>query len=380
MKNFVKYICTTCQRTIDKRVDLRRAVPDRCTITLGCEGRLVPVQYQSAAEIAVRPKLGVTDWYPRGTKLIKRQSVQEEVLLNTATSADNQLVVAALLPVVPTPNSTLEITFAERSDSPTEFRHYVFYYEMGVTVVSGTESGAGKKTLRYSLIGPDPDIVEVFVNGERREEGTGPNDYQLNDGTLTSAVPANTIRFNSPVSGATVQIDVVVSKAQAVSEQTITFIRNGSPLAPLGGAWQNVSEILRPGSGAHYTFTHALSPASGLRLNSILYPKQVVLQPGSSPISLSICQFLLARRPYSQVDRYHDIFVRLSDIDGQADYLKYHKVDGAEVLEVTERTIITSYPPANLIKFTAEETLKVPPGSFGEQITVDGRVVIGPDT
>lgn len=379
MKNYLRYACTVCERTIDKLVDRSRFIPDKCNITLNCQGRLVPVEYKGSAEINPAPKTNIVDWYPRGTTFSIAEISNEE-LVSAYTGAANQLVLAVALPAPPPPGAQVTLTLTARSSAPKTYRQYVFRKDAQFSTISGVEAGPAKKALRYSVTGPDPDLVEVFVDGVRYEEGTGPNNFQLNDGSLTPAVPPNTVSFNSPipVSGNT-QVDVIVSKLVPLETELLVFSLNeGGPTRP-SGAWENIRQIERLGT-TYFLFTHDLSTSSGLTENSILFPGEELtasFQP--IPIPLSSCQLLLARKPFTQVDRYPDIVVSLSALDGQGDYLKYHKVDGAMELDVTKQTLTQLYPPGKLVKIAVEETLKEPPGFNDEQLVVDGSVVVGPD-
>lgn len=379
MKNYLRYACTVCKRTIDKLVDRTRFVPDKCSITLNCQGRLVPVEYRGSAEINPAPKTNIVDWYPRGTTFSATEISGEE-LISAYTGAANQLVIAVALTAPPPPGAYVTLSLAARSSTPKIYRQYVFRKDTQFSIISGVEAGPAKKTLRYSVVGPDPDLVEVFVDGVRYEEGTGPNEFQLNDGTLTPLVPPNTISFNTPVTvSGTAQVDVIVSKVVPLETENLVFYLNeGSPSRPKG-AWENIQRVDRLGT-SYFLFTHDLSTSSGLTENSILFPSEALVTSFQLlPVPLASCQLLLARKPFTQVDRYPDIVVPLSALDGQGDYLKYHKVGGAMEFDVTKKTLTQLYPPGKLIKIAVEKTLKEPPGANEEQVTVDGSVVVGPD-
>lgn len=336
----------------------------------------MPLQYTSSPEINPAPRTGITDWYPRGTTFNRTSVIETEVLLH-ATTGSAQLVVALLLPAAPAPGTTATLTLASRRAVPRSYRQYSYSRVSEFTTIQGQEDGVAGKSLTYTTA----DIVEVFIDGERREIGTGPNDFQLNDGSLTPTVPPNTIVFNSPVEvSGTSQVDVVVSQPEALQEVPLAFTRNtGSVLLP-PSAWRNVSHIHRLAPArTYYLFTHEVSGSSGIPSNSILFPASSVMLSNSETVNLDESHLLLAREPYAQTDRYVDLFVKLGDLDGQGDYLKYSPVDGIQELQVTERTITTSYPPGRVVKFSPEPILTEPPGSSMEQVTVDGRVVVGPD-
>ncbi len=88
---------------------------------------------------------------------------------------------------------------------------------------------------------------------------------------------------------------------------------------------------------------------------------------------------MLAREPYSTIDRYPDTSIRLDGLTAERDFLKYHIVEKMGVLQATRTSIATFYPPARLTKFNPELTIKTPLGGETEQLVIDGKIIIGPD-
>jgi hypothetical protein len=88
---------------------------------------------------------------------------------------------------------------------------------------------------------------------------------------------------------------------------------------------------------------------------------------------------MLARRPYSKLDRYTDISVPLDAMGADRDYLKYSEVAGVLTLEVTKTSLQTYFPVAKVVKYNPENTLKTTSTGDAEQLTVDGKTVVGPD-
>lgn len=369
MKRYLRLVCTTCKRSIDKLVDLAHYTPDQCTITLGCEGRLQPVEYRSSAGIAVAPEMGVTDWRKRGTTPIDVKTTSSP-LIDLFTGELKQLVIG-----VPSssPSATHVVSFEVKNDSPKEYRQYVFRKEGAFTSVSGIESGLEKKALRFSTNAANPDVVEVFVNGVKRERGTGPSDYQLYDGSTDSTVPPNTILFNTPISGAGVtQLDVIVSKEQASTTVNLEFKRNTQNESRLNlGAFENISFVERFENGSwvkYWLFTLDIDSATNLPLNSILTTNN-----SNSGF------FLLARPPYSSLDRYANLIIPLSRLDSDLAYINFFLRNGEISAQVSSEAIELVFPPLRFGKFVAEPTLKKRLQGVSEQIVIDGDVIIGPD-
>lgn len=379
MKKYLRVICSICNRSTDKLIDLQHAVPDRCTITLNCQGRLFPSQYISDAQITPIPATGTQDWYPRGTVFSSPESSLE--LISILSGPNGQIVIGVLGAETA---SSVTLVFEARAETPKPFQQFTFRPTSEFTTIVGVEDGISKKLFKYDLSGGNPDIVEVYLNGIRQNRGTAPNEFKLFvDGGTEAAVP-NSIQFNSPVavnSGIS-QVSIIVSKAQALGQFSIVFDRNISTSAGSISAWSNVSSVVRnttlSNQQTYTTFTFDLFEDSILSLNTVLYPVQLFVN-GTTAVPLANAQFLLSRKPYSQLDRYLDIFVPLSLITGDRDYLKYEILDGSRIIQVTKTALVNSYPTAVLNKFQTEKPIKTPIAGNDEQIVIDGKIIVGPD-
>lgn len=389
MKKYLRLSCTVCKRTTDKLVDNTRVTPDRCTITLNCQGRLIPVEYRTDAQIATAPAIGVTDWSPRGSTAGTATGPTEPAFIDTSTGELQQLVMGIRLGAEPPPGSTALLTLQVRAEVPKDFKSYVYRRSTEFNTISGVEDGISQKTLKFRAWGPDPDLVEVYLNGAKLQEGTGPADYQLDDGTPTPPAPSNTIKFNSPIlPDTTFQVEVIVSKAPAVTTRDLTFNRNSDNDARLSlGAWENVSRIERfteaLGPHSFYLFTFDIKNNSVLTKNTVMYPVgSVFVNTGGSVVvaPISDCIFLLSRAPHTKVDRYPDISVNLGSLDASRDYLKYAPINDVLSLSVAETSLSTHFPPSVVHRFNPEGIIKTPVAGEEEQLVVDGGLIIGPDT
>lgn len=363
MKKYIRLACDTCKRTTDKLINLTHYATDKCVITLGCEGRLHPLSYTAAGAITTAPEAGVTDWRARGTSVTTYATAEEVEFVNLSTGSTGQLVVAA-----PVDQATYALNLSIQADTPKSYRSYVFRSEATVTTVSGVESGLEKKTLRFTAYGTTPDIVEVLVNGVRMEKGTAFDQFQVYDGTSSSAIPPNTISFNTPITtSGTTQIDVIVSKESTSTATTLTFTRNVYDSSRVGtGAWENVDYVDHVTLGRLYLYRIDLDEIS-IAVNSILIPET------------DSAVFLLARQPFSQLDRYTSIILPISGFSIERDYLKYHVIDGSIVMQVTKTSLSNTYPPITLTKFATETTIKTALAGVTEQLIIDGAVITGPD-
>jgi hypothetical protein len=384
MKKYLRTICTICKRTTDKPVDNARFTPDGCTITLNCQGRLIPIEYRSNADVATAPRTGLTDWYPRNRQLTTSTALSAAELIDTATGSAKQLVLAVELTSTPASSATAELKLVVQADTPKAYNQYTFRFDNTFTTVSGVETTLEKKTLRFTAYGTDPDMVEVYVNGVFIVQGTGTDQYQIFNGT--NSVPANLISFNSAVQlSGTTQVDVIVSKAASTQVRSITFNFNTEARRLLRsktitGAWENVDSYTRLYLGAqrtYYLFTADISGTTAIDINTLMTPTGVSVSGADAPLSSAF--LMLARSPYTQVDRYPDTVVRLDSITAP-DYLKFYVSKNVNTLAVTQTASVSLYPPARLHKLSTENTLKTIVQGTTEQVVVDGAVVVGPDT
>lgn len=368
MKKYLRLKCTKCKREVDNLVDITRYAPDQCTITLGCEGRLQPLEYRSSGGVAIAPEVGVKDWRPRGFAATALQPI-EPSLISLKTGALKQLVLAVYSTSEPPDNGAYTLQLAVTADIPKVYRQYVFRKEGAFTTVSGTESGLEKKSLRFDAIGANPDQVEVYVNGVQREQGLDPQNYQIYMSNASSA-PPNTILFNTLLdSPGNTQVDVIVSKEATASSLSLTFTRNKPDESRItAGSWENVSYVdkLNTAWKRYYLFTLDLDDAS-IPLNSIMVPAAVD------------AFFLLAREPYTQVDRYSNIAASLEGMSSERDYIKFYVEDGKTTARVTDTAISAFFPPLRLGKFLTEKTIKKSTPGVDEQLVIDGKVITGPD-
>ena len=388
MKKYLRYSCSVCKRFADRLVDNVRAMPDKCTITFKCEGRLYPIQYRSDGGITSAPEVGVVDWRARGTSVTNLSDEKVQTFLDTATGTTRQVVLGVRLnsiqSFVPSfdgtePGSILKLKLNQRSDKPKNYKAYIYRMDTSFSTVSGVESGLEKKTLRYSTT----DTIEVFVNGVKQELGAiGTGTYQIFDGV--AQVPPNTIVFDPSISlPGIAQVDVIVSAVATTSQSELSFNRNVSDESRLAtGSWENIDYVERFNGTAWqkwYLFTLDLSEASELVLNTIMTASASGTINGTLTVPASDMMLMLARQPYSTLDRYTNLVVPLTTLTFERDYLKFFAVNGKPVLYVTETAKSNVYPSLRVSKFNTEKTIQTTLAGVTDQIVVDGSVIVGPD-
>lgn len=373
MKKYLRLQCSVCLRYTDKLVDITHASTDKCTITMGCSGVLSNVGYLSNGMITSAPEVGVLDWQARGAKTIGTQSLKADELIDTSTGTLGQVVLA----VQGSSASQILVTFSQRVDAPKSFSQYIYRFENAFKTVAGVESGIEKKALRFS----STDVVEVFLNGVKMEQGTAPENYQIFGGSM---LLQNTVSFNEIISNPGVtQVDVVVSKAVPSTEIQVPFNRNTDNESRLSlGAWENISVLKvldSNGAWADWSlYTIDLDTLSTfIKLNSIFTISEA--KQNGSAVPLTSIKMVLARKPYSQLDRYLNLSIPLIELNAGVGYLKYSVIDRVPVLLANSAAIVPNYPPFKVQKFNVERTIKTFLPGVSNQVIVDTPVIVGPD-
>lgn len=391
MKKYAKLKCSECARTIDQIVNLSHFVPNRCNITLGCEGLLSIEGYTNNGNtIRGTPSDNdVSNWAPRGSRIISAIESTESPLINLSTGTLQQIILAVKnQDTIIDDISSVNLTFVVEDDTPKDYRKYTFRKSVPTKIINGVEDGVEKKTLRYSLVGSDPDVISVFVNGIQVDEGTGAGQYQLYSGDSSSQVPPNAILFNNTIAGTSIQVDVVISKSRPTSTLQLPFSRMISDNSRVGtGSWEGVNYVTIIDSSAQkwYLFYCDLSEQALLPLNSKLristdFPP--MLSDGSSKdLNLEECAFLLSvDGVFTYLDQIKSKYIPLSGLNSDTKYLTIKLVDGVKHLYATEISVKDIFPVMVTTNYYARTALMSNLTGNSEAVKLDNQIILGPDS
>lgn len=380
MKKYVTLQCSTCTRKKDELLDLTHYKPDRCTITLNCEGRLTPIGHTSdgTALLGV-PPTGLSNWYARGSATISTTTLQADPLYDTSTGAKKQIVLAVSndeLGFTPSSSATVTLTLVAEQQTAKDYRQYTYRRTSSFTVINGVEDNQAKKVLRYSLTGSTPDVVEVYVNGVKRERFVH---YDLYDGAVGSSVPPNSVLFLSTQTGSSTQVDIVVTKAATLSTLTLAFARTIADEARVGtGAWEGVDAVKSAALGQYSLFyCDFTEDGSHLALDVKLRVQEIGLTDGA-PHTITQGAILLSRsKLFTQIDRQRSKWVPLNSLLN-ANYMVVKLVNGSRSLMVTETAAIDLFPPLEIVRFK-DPTLTTNLTGNDDGAELDNTLIIGPD-
>lgn len=389
LKRYVTLRCSVCARTKDELIDQTHYTPDRCTITLNCEGRLSPTGFTSAGSAVLSvPPDGLTNWYPRGSTITTTTTTpQADALYDTSTGIKQQIVLALFDPShTISSNATIQLNLLAEQQTPKDYRQYTYRKSGSVTIVNGVEDGAAKKVLRYNITGINPDMVEVYVNGVKRTQGTGSDQYQLYDGTVGSPAPLNSVLFNTPVTGVVSQIDVTVSKAATLTTAQLTFQRVIDDESRVGtGAWEGVEYVTNVVEGPHTLFYCDFSTVSNtfstdvkLRLNP--NAPSILIDGVNLPITPSNAALLLSRaKLYTPLDRQRSMWIPLSALSTDANYMIV-KLDAAvKTMFITEASAANLFPTLDVQRYGTRTLQSTNLTGNTDSAQLDNTIIIGPD-
>lgn len=387
MKRYTVLQCNTCKRIQDSPVNSTHYTPDRCTITLGCEGRLVPIGSASnGSTVQSVPPDGLSNWFPRGSSITPQVALQADALYDTKTGVNQQIILAvsdADIGFTPGHDAVITLELISEQQTPRDFRQYTYRRSSQFTVINGVEDGAAKKVLRYDTTSTPPDVVEVFLNGVKQELGTASKDYVVFDGT--SGIP-NSIQFNSQITGSSNQIDVVVSKASAKSTVSLQFKRLADDESrDVLGAWEGVDAVRSPAIGRWSLFYNDFIFDGGtiavdvrLRLNGAT--QKIVNVPGGPPNTFTQAALLLSRsKLYTQLDRLRAQWVPISELMSNTEFLVAKRVGGVLSLFVTETAVKNLFPVLEVLRFDAPSRELLQLGGNAEATDLNSSIIIGPD-
>lgn len=391
MKRYVTLECNTCKRTKDTLVNLTHYSPDKCVITLGCEGRLSPIAYTSENSNALGvPPSSTSNWYPRGGSITQNATIIPDTLYNTSTGAYQQIVIAvsnANLGYIPAPTALLTLNLIAEQQTTKDYRQYTYRRSSSVLVINGVEDSQAKKVLRYTATGSNPDEIEVYVNGVKRTAGKAEFDYQIYDGTVDSAVPPNSILFNTAITGASTQIDVIITKAVISSSISLMFKRATSDESrALLGAWEGINLVNSPAYGEFSLFycdflheSNLITLDIKLRLDTA--NPSTLLNANSTSLSVVHSAAILLSRSglYTQLDRQRAVWAPVDGLITNTEYLVVKLVDGIRVLSISESAIKDIFPVLQVKRFNPSVLSTSNLLGSSSAAELDNSIIIGPD-
>jgi hypothetical protein len=388
-KRYVKLECSICARTRDSLINPKYYTPDKCTITLGCEGRLSPVgETSDGSSLIGVPPIGLQNWYARSSTPVGPTPLMADVLYDTSTGRTRQLIVAiqdSAIGFTPNDTCTLTLNLIAEQQQARDYRQYTYRKTGSFAVVNGVEDAVAKKVLRYTITGANPDQVEVYVDGVKRVRGTGAAEYQLYDGVVGSPVPPNSVLFNTVVTGVAPQVDVIVTKAATLSTLSLPLVRMIADDSRVGtGAWEGVDGIKKLNdrwSLFYCDFTEVGTTPVDVKLRLDPAVANMVVQGNTTAIVPPASSAILLSRTklHTAVDRTRGSWAPLSMLTSTANYLVIKFYDGARQLLVTTASVLDVFPPLEVLRYNTPTLLRTGLSGNNDAGEIDSSITIGPD-
>lgn len=337
MTTYVTYQCSICRRTKDIEQDNFRALPNQCTITKGCSGTLSKIG-DTAIASAVDPVNGLTDWYPRGKKIVVTEAPPVSEQISMSCSETGTLTLAVFMTnAEAASNPTLKLIAKQRLSADVPSTEYVYTVAAPTTIISGKDSTG--KNLRFDQAAIDDGRVQVLVNGVIR------TDY--------IATP-NVITFATPLAIGSI-VEVTVFGIAPTTPQTLEFVANYSFIASeSAGSWANIRWVdeYNPTTGdlesdeqSKKWWIYSCSSLSNLSASSIL--SIVAIKNSAETVTFSTARFLIAAPPYDSTDRYLNFYIDVTALSNG--YLLSSVISSITELYAQSEALIEIYPPFQLI-------------------------------
>lgn len=386
-KRYSQLKCSICARTRDTLIDLKHYTTDKCTITLGCEGRLSPIgETSDGSSLIGVPPVGLQNWYARGSTTVGTKALAADELYDTSTGNNRQLIVAiqdSAIGFTPDDSATFTLNLVSEQQQARDFRQYTYRKTGAFTI--GVEDAIAKKVLRYTLTGTSPDQVEVYVDGVKRDRGAGATEYQLYDGTVGSPVPPNSVLFNAAVTGVAPQVDVIVTKAATLSTLSLQFSRMIDDDSRVGtGAWEGIDAVSKLGdrwSLFYCDFTEVGSTPVDVKLRLDLGTPNILTQGvTTAAVPTDATSVLLSRANlYTSVDRIRASWIPLSELNSETQYMVIKFLDNARQLLATRASGTAVFPALEVLRYNTPVLLRTGLRGNTDGDEIDNTIAIGPD-
>lgn len=224
------YKCSTCRRQLSREANNTAPFVDLCTITNGCEGRLIRTR-QSATHITENLNSDVERWQPRShtskTSTAQLMSSSEDGSIAFAVSAD---LFTHVNPAYANPPTSIDATFSTSTLSGVQSTVYTFTPSTQRISFSGRDSTGKTMLIPTSALSGStlkPTMAYVSVDGVPAQ-------------VVSASTSAITLANNTATAGKRVM--VVVYSAPTIEYKTVplTLMRSSR-----SGAFSNVDIVVK---------------------------------------------------------------------------------------------------------------------------------------
>ena len=335
---YVSYQCTICRKTKDMVEDARRVLPNICTITPGCAGRLLFLEETSEADI-LSPTSKLVDSAKDRLQNIIPVEKQESISLSTSSFGS----LTAAIKWASTPPQSIKLKLIQRKPYEVQYQQYIFRTASSTSSITPSTKDISGKFLRFDAAAVSESRVQVMVNGVVRTVGGSANQVILTP---------NTVTFNTAVAAAST-VSVIVFSEQMTVERILNFDLNTVKMntETRFGSWANVGKAcLRPRTFPNEdwllyscTFLTDVAYSTKSRIDSILSTAGSTLISGSG---LADVRFLIARSPYSHSDRIYNFMMSADKLS--TDYNLTSSSSGFIELSAPKMLLTEIYPPIEI--------------------------------
>jgi hypothetical protein len=317
--NFITYKCNTCKREIDIEEDQLRVFINKCSITQGCAGKLVPIKTKKTRNI-LSTDLDTTIFNKNNT-LYPDKNNSDINFVNLNSSYNTITIAIREFDDVPLP-PRINLRFNINSQNSTTFDEFV-YRVSNTKIISGKDNSNIQKVLKFS----NTDNVLVFLNGQVLDESSYEKSYFNSIGT-------SIILTNMIYSLSTIKI-LVYKPSDIVYTNYLEFFEN-KYVTSFNTAWNNVNYVKSDGKNYKlFSSNQILNLPINSRLN--LYPGD-----NDALIDDNECFILIANPHYTVVDRILSSRVPLNNFVNDENYLRLSLQNKNYMIQCTNGCVMTS--------------------------------------
>ncbi len=304
MSGFVTYQCNICKESKDFLKDSRRALPNNCILTDGCQGRLFPIG----------EKVSSTNYFT-----VENVEQQQPEVVQPSTSFSFLNSTYPLLSIAVRSNQSLpskiKMKVKQQKVENMEYEQYVFKLQSSSNKIPEIINGVPKKdingkNLTFSASDIDSGKVFVSVNGVSKFIGNGQTD-------ISNMVPGE-ITFNSFLPSGS-SVTVAVYKEQKTIDNELVFYKN-SFRTLIYGAWSDIDRLssyfgnqnsaISEWTVYNCDFFQNFSGNSRLRIDSLSNDDGDIIKSNSQ---LNDILFLLSHYPHRRYDKHMNFIAVGSD-------------------------------------------------------------------
>jgi hypothetical protein len=263
---------------------------------------------------AVTPVAGLTDWYPRGQKIVVTPIPVANETISLACNNSGAITIAIKMSVAEAnANSILKMKLIQTRVENVSSQTFLYKIITSTVLITGKDSTG--KILRFNQLAIDEGRVFVRVDGVLRNMGASSTEYSLTP---------NSINFNTALNIGSI-VDVAVYSEKGTIDRVLTFTQHDANIDNNYGAWGNIRYLEEYNSSMNlsidkwwiYTCSeiNSINYSSSIRLDGIFEIDETT--PFRIDDALNSVRFLISAPAHENTDRYLNFYIDCIDLHNE---------------------------------------------------------------